>query len=61
VPDECAQAVADAMIEGGIQGIWNFTPVRLKVPEHVIVKREDLAASLAVLFYRLHHDEDTLK
>ena len=61
VPDECAQDVADAMIEGGVQGIWNFTPVRLKVPENVIVKREDLAASLAVLFYRLHHNEEKLK
>ncbi len=61
VPDESAQDVADAMIAGGVRGIWNFTPVRLMVPEHVIVKREDLAASLAVLYYRLNHDEDTLK
>ena len=61
VPDVCAQEVADAMIEGGIVGIWNFTPVRLKVPESVIVKREDLAASLAVLFFRIHHKEEKLK
>ncbi|MDA3924238.1 MAG: redox-sensing transcriptional repressor Rex [Kiritimatiellae bacterium] len=58
VPDEHAQDVADAMIAGGVRGIWNFTPVRLKVPEDVIVKREDLAASLALLSYRLHQDED---
>ncbi|MFO7938090.1 MAG: redox-sensing transcriptional repressor Rex [Kiritimatiellia bacterium] len=61
VPAEYAQSVADEMITGGVKGIWNFTPVRLMVPEHVVVKREDLAASLAVLYYRLHHDEDTLK
>lgn len=61
VPESSAQEVADAMIAGGVLGIWNFTPVRLKVPESVIVKREDLAASLAVLFYRIHQDEDMLK
>jgi len=53
VPQEAAQPVADAMIAGGIRGIWNFTPVRLAVPGDVIVKREDLAASLAVLSRRL--------
>ncbi len=61
VPDECAQKITNALIEGGVRGVWNFTPVRLKVPGHVVVKREDLAASLAVLFYRLHKDEESLK
>ncbi len=48
-----AQTVADAMIEGGIRAIWNFTPTSLDVPEHVIVQREELASSLAVLSHRL--------
>lgn len=48
-----AQAVADAMIEGGIRGIWNFTPATLNVPDHVSLQREDLASSLAVLSHRL--------
>jgi redox-sensing transcriptional repressor len=48
-----AQAVADAMIEGGIRGIWNFTPTKLIVPRDVILQREDLASSLAVLSHRL--------
>jgi len=48
-----AQGVADAMVEGGIRGIWNFTPAKLTVPEHVILQREDLASSLAVLSHRL--------
>ena len=48
-----AQDVADAMIEGGIRGIWNFTPTTLDVPEHVILQREELASSLAVLSHRL--------
>ena len=48
-----AQNVADLMIEGGIRGIWNFTPAKLNVPEHVILQREDLASSMAVLSHRL--------
>ena len=48
-----AQGIADTMIEGGIRGIWNFTPTKLSVPEHVILQREDLASSLAVLSHRL--------
>lgn len=57
VPADQAQAVADAMMAGGVRGIWNFTPVQLSVPEDVIVKREDLAASLAVLSHRLRNGE----
>ncbi len=48
-----AQTVADSMIEGGIRGIWNFTPTKLVVPSEVILQREDLASSLAVLSHRL--------
>jgi redox-sensing transcriptional repressor len=48
-----AQGIADTMISGGIRGIWNFTPAKLIVPEHVILQREDLASSLAVLSHRL--------
>ena len=57
VPCDQAQSVADAMMAGGIRGIWNFTPTQLSVPADVIVKREDLAASLAVLSHRLRHGE----
>jgi redox-sensing transcriptional repressor len=48
-----AQSIADTMIAGGIRGIWNFTPAKLNVPKHVILQREDLASSLAVLSHRL--------
>ncbi len=48
-----AQGVADAMVEGGIRAIWNFTPTTLTVPAHVILQREELASSLAVLSHRL--------
>ncbi len=48
-----AQSVADAMVEGGIRAIWNFTPTTLDVPGNVILQREELASSLAVLSHRL--------
>ena len=52
-PAEVAQAVADEMVKGGIQAIWNFAPVRLKVPEHIIVHNEDLYSTLASLSWKL--------
>ena len=53
VPATEAQAVADLMAEGGIRAIWNFAPVRLHTPEHVIVHNEDLHCSLAALSQKL--------
>jgi redox-sensing transcriptional repressor len=52
VPAEAAQPVANTMIEAGIRGIWNFTPVQLEVPDTVVIPRVDLASSLAVLSHR---------
>jgi len=56
VPIDVAQEVADEMIAGGIRGIWNFTPVKLNVPDYVILQRQDLASSLAVLSHKLYLD-----
>ena len=53
VPAEVAASVAQLAIDAGIQAIWNFTPTKLIVPEHVILERVDLAASLAVLSSKL--------
>ena len=52
-PAEAAQGVVDEMVKAGIQAIWNFAPVRLKVPSHVFVHNEDLYASLASLSCKL--------
>ena len=43
------------MVRAGIRGIWNFTPVKLQLPESVITQKEDLAEGLALLSHRLHH------
>ena len=52
-PAEFAQDITDEMVKGGIQAIWNFGPVRLKVPAHIIVHNEDLYSSLASLSWKL--------
>jgi len=52
-PAEVAQEVADQMVNAGIQAIWNFAPVRLKVPDQVFVHNEDLYSSLAALSWKL--------
>jgi redox-sensing transcriptional repressor len=54
VPTESAQQVANLMVEGGIRAIWNFTPVRIKTPEDIVVQNTSLYAHLAVMFNRLH-------
>lgn len=49
VPSQQAQIVCDQLVAGGVLAIWNFAPVHLSVPEHILVQNENLAASLAVL------------
>jgi redox-sensing transcriptional repressor len=53
VPPGYAQEVSDYMISGGIKGIWNFTPFRIRVPEGVVLQNTSLYAHLAVMFNRL--------
>ena len=49
VPKEAAQDVLNQMVEAGIKAIWNFAPAPLRAPKDVVLKTEDLAASLAML------------
>lgn len=53
VPAESAQRVCDLLVACGIQAIWNFAPVHLNVPDHVVVQSENLAVSLSALRLRL--------
>lgn len=53
VPAEYAQQVCDQMIACGIKAIWNFAPVHLDVPAHILVQNENMATSLAVLSMHL--------
>lgn len=53
VPATQAQELADRMVKCGIKAIWNFAPVKISVPNDVIVQHENLASSLAVLTQKM--------
>ena len=54
VPVDKAQEVADEIVAGGIRGLWNFTPFRIRVPEHIVIQNTSIYAHLAVMFNRLN-------
>lgn len=53
VPVYNAQEVANIMIDQGIKAIWNFTPLRIAVPEGIVVQHTALYAHLGVLFNKI--------
>ncbi|MGO3709831.1 redox-sensing transcriptional repressor Rex [Vagococcus salmoninarum] len=56
-----AQDTANLLIESGIKGIMNFTPVRLSTPKDVQVQSIDLTNELQTLIYFLNHYTDNEK
>ena len=52
-PKQAAQSICYRMIDAGILAIWNFAPTHLTVPKEIVVKDENLAASLALLYKQL--------
>ncbi|MEG1556239.1 MAG: redox-sensing transcriptional repressor Rex, partial [Bacteroidales bacterium] len=53
VPKQYAQEICNIMVKSGIRGIWNFAPIHLEVPADIVVKNENMAASLAYLSRKL--------
>ena len=56
VPESAADAACELVLGAGIRAIWNFSGRRLRVPEGVTVRNENLALSLAVLAGQLAAD-----
>ncbi len=56
VPGEFAQDITDLLVDSGIKAIWNFSLVKLNVPDGVLVQDENLAASLAALSLHLRDE-----
>lgn len=61
VPGEFAQDIADRLVESGIKAIWNFSLIKLNVPDGVLVQNENLAASLAMLSLHLRNEMNEQK
>jgi redox-sensing transcriptional repressor len=55
VPSHVAQSVTDRSAKTAIEGILNFTPARIDVPEHIRIHHIDLAVELQTLVYFLKH------
>lgn len=55
VPVSEADAITEKLVEAGINGILNFTPVRITVPDNVRVHHIDLTVELQALVYFLKH------
>lgn len=51
VPEAAGQEVCDMLVTAGIQGILNFSPVVLHVPDHVVVNYVNIRNELESLFY----------
>jgi len=54
VPFEQTPAVADKAAQLGIKGLWNFSPMDLKLPYDVIIENVHLSDSLMVLGYKIN-------
>jgi redox-sensing transcriptional repressor rex len=40
-------------VRAGIRALWNFTPVRIQTPDHVVVQNTSMYAHLALMFTRM--------
>ena len=57
VPAAEAQNVADQFVEAGVEGILNFAPSIIKVPNHIRVHYADFTIELQSLAYYLNRNE----
>lgn len=55
IPADEADGVTNRLVKSGVNGILNFTPARITVPEHVRVHHIDLSVELQSLAYFLKH------
>jgi len=53
VPYEHTPEVADRLARLGVKGLWNFSPMDLKLPYDVVIENVHLSDSLMVLGYKL--------
>jgi redox-sensing transcriptional repressor len=58
IHSSAAQETVDILVKAGILGIWNFTAVKLKVPESVVVQTEDLSSGYAILCVGMQSRQD---
>lgn len=52
-PPENAQEIAERMVHAGITAIWNFAPVKLKLPHEVVVENAEIETGLTYISHML--------
>lgn len=52
-PADFAQEVADQLVAGGIKGLLNFAPIKVKVPEAITLRNVSITSELDNLAYLL--------
>lgn len=57
-PPAWAQQVADQLVEAGIQGILNFVPARIFVPDHIFLEYVDFFHHLYALSFNITANEN---
>ena len=55
---QAAQGVCDRLVSAGVQCILNFAPVVLQVPDHVEVRKVDLAVEMQILSFHVARRAD---
>jgi len=58
VPFEQTPAVAERVAKLGVKGLWNYSPMDLKLPYDVIIENVHLSDGLMVLGYKLNEKFD---
>jgi len=56
VPAPAAQAAADEVVAAGIKAILNFAPINLKLPDHVILRNQNMCIELEHLAFAMTND-----
>ncbi|XVA01028.1 redox-sensing transcriptional repressor Rex [Prescottella equi] len=57
-PDSAAQDVCDQLVGAGLRCILSFSPLTLEIPDHVEMRRVDLAMEMQVLSFNLARNEE---
>lgn len=61
VPGDVAQDITDLLVDNGIKGIMNFTPIRLTAGENVRILNVDLSNELQSLIYFVQYGDSILE
>ena len=59
VPDQAAQHVVDILVNAGIKGVLNFSPLYLRVPEDFIISNVNLEVELEGVIYFVNAMQDS--